>query len=129
MSEKIPTQLQNEKYGFCKVEKDKKKPFETGWQEKPYKFNDSPLKEHLDEGGNYGVIAGYGKLRIVDIDDLNLVPIFDELFKDTFSVQTPSGGRHYYIICDYDKNHVLKNRAGELRSDKMQCVGPNCEIN
>ncbi|MDO8508198.1 MAG: bifunctional DNA primase/polymerase [Nanoarchaeota archaeon] len=128
MNEKIPKQLQKEEFGFCMVELKKKKPYENQWQNKPYKFGEERLLIHLQNGGNYGVISGYGNLRILDIDDLNLVPIFDELFKDTFSVETPSGGRHYYFICDYEKNHVLRNGAGELRSNKMQCVGPNCEV-
>ena len=129
MSEKIPMQLQKEEFGFCKIIDGTKKSFEIGWQNKPYKYNNPQLLEHMQNGGNYGVVSGYGKLRILDIDDLKLVPIFDKLFGDTFSVETPSGGRHYYFISDYNKNHILKNGAGELRSSKMQCVGPNCEVN
>ena len=128
MEDKIPTQLQKEEFGFCKITSGTKKPFESGWQDKPCKHNNPQFLKHIKNGGNYGVIAGYGKLRILDIDDLKLVPIFDKLFGNTFSVETASGGRHYYFICDYDKNHVLKDGAGELRCSKMQCVGPNCEI-
>ena len=124
----IVEQLEREEFGFCKIASGTKKPFEQNWQNNPYKYNDSQLVEHIKNGGNYGVISGHGKLRILDIDDLKLVSIFDKLFGDTFSVETPSGGRHYYFICDYDKNHVLKNGAGELRCSKMQCVGPNCEV-
>ncbi len=128
MNEKIPAQLQKENFGFCKITSGTKKPFETGWQEKPYKYNDSQLVEHLKNGGNYGIISGYGNLRILDVDDIDQIAIFDKLFGDTFAVETPSGGRHYYFLSDYGKNHVLKYKVGELRCCKMQCVGPNCEL-
>lgn len=129
MEIKIPAQLKNKSFGFCKVEKQKKKPFEFQWQNKPYNYDDVKIIEYLNKDGNYGVIAGYGRLRILDIDNLNLIPLFDKLFGDTFSVKTPSGGRHYYFLSDYNKNHVLKDGGGELRCDKMQCVGPNSEVN
>ncbi|MDP3027690.1 MAG: bifunctional DNA primase/polymerase [Nanoarchaeota archaeon] len=128
MIEKIPKQLQNEKFGFCKIAVGSKKPIEPNWPDKPYKYDSKELNKYTDAGGNYGTITGYGDIRILDVDKLDLVPIFDKLFSDTFSVQTPSGGRHYYFISDYNTNHVLKDRAGELRCSKMQCVGPNCEV-
>ena len=128
MIDKIPKQLQNEKFGFCLVLKEKKAAFEMEWQKNPYKFDDEKLLNHLKVGGNYGVIAGVGNLRILDIDDKKLIEKFDKIFKDTLIVETVSGNRHYYFFSDYDENHVLANDAGEYRAKNWMVVGPGCEV-
>ena len=69
----ISKQLQNKDFRFCLIRKQSKAPFEKEWQKKGYEFNDPKLLEHLKKGGNYGVIGGYGDLRILDIDDKNKV--------------------------------------------------------
>jgi len=129
MREIDTSQLQNEEFGFCKVEKDKKKPFEPNWQKKGYKFNDMAMLNHISLGGNAGIIAGFGNLRILDIDDKKLIEHFDKVLSDTFSVETANGNRHYYIISEYDKNHVLANGAGEFRAKNMMVLIPGCEVN
>jgi len=124
----IPKQQENEEFGFCKVMKDKKKPFEPNWQKKPYKHNSPELQEHIKKGGNAGIIAGFGNLRILDIDDKKLIEHFDNVLGDTFAVETANGNRHYYIISEYDKNHVLSNGAGEFRAKNMMVLIPGCEV-
>ena len=118
----IPLQLQKEEYKFVKLKKNDKIPFEKDWQNNGYKFNDLSLIGWIDSGGNYGVIGGHGRLRILDIDDVSLVEGIAKVFK-TFSVKTGKGGRHFYFLSDYDKNHVLGNGKGELRANNYQCVG------
>lgn len=124
----IPKQLQKEEFGFCKVMKDKKKPFEPTWQKKPYKHDSPELQEHLKNGGNVGIIAGFGSVRILDIDDKKLIEHFDKVLSDTFAVETANGNRHYYIISEYDKNHILANDAGEFRAKNMMVLIPGCEV-
>ncbi len=116
----IPSQLQNPEFRFCLINKQTKIPFEKKWQNNGYKFDDSKLLQHIENGGNYGVIGGYGNLRILDkdSDDLNI-----DL--DTFCVQTGSGGKHFYFLSDYQTNHVFNNNMGELRAKNYQVVGPN----
>lgn len=128
MIKEIQKQQQKEEFRFCKVEKDKKKPFETNWQKKGYKFNEIELLNHINNGGNVGIIAGFGNLRILDIDDKKLIEHFDKVLGDTFSVETANGNRHYYIISEYDKNHVLPNGAGEFRAKNMMVLIPGCEV-
>ncbi len=71
-------------------------PIGKEWQKKGYKFNDKVLLKHLENGGNYGCIGGYGGLVIVDIDDPKLA---EELFKklNTFCIKTPGGTYHFYF--------------------------------
>lgn len=99
-----------------------KVPYEKAWQENGYKYNDIKLISHTH---NYGVIGGYGNLRIIDIDDPKLV---ESLLKkvDTFTVRTGSGGVHIYVLSDYNTNHVFKDAKGELRASNYQVVGANC---
>jgi len=121
----IPKQLQQPEFRFCKLKAKDKVPFEKDWQNKGYEYRDLKLTKHIEQGGNYGVIGGYGKLRILDIDDPKLA---EEMFKllPTFTIKTGGGGMHFYFISDYETNHVLINEKGELRAKNYQVVGASC---
>ncbi len=112
-------------YDGLKKEKDwmplGKAPFENEWQKKGYEYNDAKLLNHI-KTNNYGVIGGYGNLRIIDCDTKEFA---DEMEKDinTLTIKTGSGLKHLYIRTDYDKNHVFKEGVGELRAKNYQVVG------
>lgn len=125
----IPLPLQKLQYKFCKVQKDKKSPFEKNWNTAAYSFNDTNLLSHLSAGGNAGIIAGYGNLRILDIDDKNLIDHFDNLLGDTLCIKTANKNRHYYFLSDYDQNHVLTDGGGEFRAKNMMVLIPGCIVN
>lgn len=121
----IPKQLQKQEFRFVLLKTKEKIPFEQNWQNSGYCFKDKKLLEHISNGGNYGVIGGYGNLVIIDIDDKELA---NEISKklNTFSVRTGSGGIHFYILSDWKENKVLKNKKGEIRAKNYQVVGPSC---
>ncbi len=116
----IPNQLRKEDVRFVKLFS--KVPFEKDWQNKGYKFNDPGLLKHIEKN-NYGVIGGFGNLRIIDVDDPKLIDEFDV---ETFTVKTGGGGRHFYFISDYDTNHVFASGRGEVRAKAYQVVGAGC---
>jgi P4 family phage/plasmid primase-like protien len=118
MTIEIPKQLQNPEFRFCLIRKQSKAPYENDWANKGYEFNNPKLLEHLKNGGNYGVIGGYGKLIILDKDKTDLPIDFE-----TFTVETGSGGKHFYLISDYEQNHVFIKQFGELRAKNYQVVG------
>jgi SepF-like predicted cell division protein (DUF552 family) len=67
----IPSVLRDDRYRFVKLGKQCKTPFENVmWsnQNERLKWNDKALQEHIEQGFNYGVIAGEGNIVIVDID-------------------------------------------------------------
>jgi len=97
-----------------------KTPFESSWQTKGYDFNSIKLKEHIKEK-NIGIIGGYGRLRILDIDDKKLGEALEETM-NTFTIKTGSGGKHFYFLSDYKENKVLINDLGELRANNYQVV-------
>lgn len=128
MSKLIPKQLKQKGIGFCLIKKDSKDPSISGkgWQNNPLSFDDPKLLNHLKAKGNYGVVAGYGGIVILDADDKALA---DKLYKehDTFTVQTCGSTYHFYFSCDEKiKNKVLNGGKGELRANSYMVVGPGC---
>lgn len=120
----IPQQLRKSEFKFCLLKPRDKKPFEVEWQKRGYKFDNPRLIEHISAGGNYGVIGGYGNLRILDIDNREFAEeILNKL--NTFAVRTGSGGMHFYFLSEYSENHVLTENRGEVRANNDQVVGPH----
>ena len=120
----IPKQLQQKDFRFVLIRHKDKAPFEMQWQKiRNYPYDHKRLDLHK---GNLGIIAGYGKLVILDIDDLKLINEFDKKCK-TFSVKTGSGGRHFYFLCEesFQKSYyILGDKQGELRCTNSQVVCP-----
>lgn len=136
----IPKQLQNPTFRFVLLGKwdvvvkkqgqkplyKGKAPFEKAWQKNGYKYNDKKLLNHINKGLNYGIIGGYGKLCIVDVDTEELGKQLEQDF-DTFTVKTGGGGRHFYFIVeDKISNAVLNDEKGEIRAENYQVVCPPC---
>ncbi len=84
----IPKQLQDKTINFVLLKEKEKIPFQTNWQKKKIMYSDVELVEHLNSGGNYGVIGGGEKnLIIVDFDSEEVQnKIIDKLPK-TFTVK------------------------------------------
>ena len=108
-------------------EKSGKRAVEHGFQFHPYNADDPTLINHLDRGGNYGVLSGEG-LLFIDTDDLK---IEDLGLPKTLTVLTGSGtGNHSYYRSDIrDNGTISKNNThfGEVRARYMYVVGPNCK--
>ncbi len=119
----IPKELQKPEFRFVLIKPKLKAPFEYNWQNKNnYCFDKIPT-----HNGNLGIIAGYGGLIILDIDDKKLIEEFEKKL-NTFTVKTGGGGRHFYFICDESfgrKYYVLKDKVGELRVSNSQVVIPD----
>jgi len=120
----IAKQLQHKDFRFVLIRPKDKAPYEMQWQKiRNYPHDHKRLELH---NGNLGIIAGFGDLLILDIDDLKLIDEFDKKAK-TFSVKTGSGGRHFYFLCDekFQRSYyVLGSKQGELRCTNAQVVTP-----
>ena len=69
----IPKQLQNPEYRFLRLTNKSKAPIPgIAWKSTTLEHNNIELLNHLEQGGNYGVIGGYGNLCLLDIDDLEI---------------------------------------------------------
>ncbi len=123
----IPHQLQKDIFGFVKLRKDSKIPFELNWPDKPYSYKE--IQGWIDQGNNYGVLGGYGGLVIIDADTLELSHIVQQRLANTFTVKSSRFAYHHYFICEEIKNKItiLKKDNiphGEIRSHGSQVVGP-----
>lgn len=128
---KLPQQLQKDGFGFVRLKARTKIPFEQDWQNKPYSFAD--IQSWIDQGGNYGVQGGYGRLIVIDADTPQIAEILANKFPETLTVKTPRQGFHYYFFCDdIGKKIVLKkdttvkkdDHFGEIIAKGSQVVGP-----
>lgn len=135
----IPPQLQNREFRFIKVAKKSKRPIEKAWEETAnYQFNSVEIRQHLEQGGNYGIICGPGEIRILDCDELSRLEELGILakFPKTFSVQSRPGRVHrYYMIPELKKKIVLFDpilkdengqhlHLGEIQGPGTQIIGP-----
>jgi len=148
MSVSIPSALANPDFRFVKLRGADEKwnnghaeywkiPIEKDWTSNSnYCYNDESLLKWIDDGGNYGVLGGFGNLVIID-EDMSLLGEYMKAlsFPQTFTVSTPNGGKHYYYRVKAE--HMKKIRVvplinkdrlnlGELRGEGGQVVGPNC---
>ncbi|MEM0465126.1 MAG: AAA family ATPase [Candidatus Pacearchaeota archaeon] len=125
MAIEIPIQFRKREFRFVLLDKEAKRPIEKDWQTiSNYEFDDSKLLRHLENGGNYGILMGRGRLICFDLDNPNLVSYYDEKFKDTLIVETGSKKRHYFFFSDFKTNKRINN-VGEIRCERMQLVGAN----
>jgi len=125
----LPPQFEREEYRFCLIGPKSKSPFEQKWQaEANYSWNDDRLKLHLANGGNYGVIGGFGGLIIIDFDDKKFEEKIRPSLPPTFTVRTGSGGTHLYYQTDEPFNLKIldadKNTLADIQGKGRQCVGP-----
>ena len=125
----IPTQLKKPQFKFCLLEGDTKKPFEPLWNTKNnYPYVDPKLLNHIEQGNNYGAMGGYGRLGILDLDEMSILSDVERILPKTLTVETGSGKRHYYFLVPTGTPKIIftKNKIhyGELQSTGSQCVGP-----
>jgi len=88
-------------FKFCKVLKGDKKAFEPQWTKRGYSYDAPELQKWIAEGGNYGVMCGFGDLLVIDVDQyarLEEIGIVAAL-PPTYRVRSRSGGYHYYYFC------------------------------
>ena len=129
----IPTQLWNEEFRFLKIRKKGKEPTAdmVGWQEKNFKYNDTTLLNYLIEGGNYGIIGGFGNLILIDSDSKEIDNLCKNL-PETFTVKTGSPEeykKHYFYIADGKVKPIRLSKEkvgdlGDIRSVGQYVVAP-----
>ena len=65
------------------------------------------IKKWIEQGGNYGILGGYGDLIIIDADDEGLSQVIKEGLPNTFTVKTPLKGCHFYFYCKDIKKKII----------------------
>ena len=127
----IPKQLENNR--FLRVLHKTKRPFENGWQKKPYTYQE--IQQYFPKE-NYGIING-AELRVLDDDSpkKGLITLYYQNFPKTMRVRD-----HIYFKFDNknsskiifnhptlefnDGNGGKTNHLGELQGEGTMVVGP-----
>jgi len=126
----IPKHLQKKEFRFVLIHKGSKRPFEENWPETGnHPFNSPKLLKHLENGGNYGVVGGFGNLVIIDCDKKTIEKRVESILPKTFKVRTGRGGAHYYYICKDFKapirlTETVAGDVGDVQWKGKQVVGP-----
>lgn len=125
---KLPSRLRKEGISFVLIKPKDKRPFEKEWTQKPYSHNDKKLLDHIESGGNYGVIGGYSNLFIIDFDDVEIQKKIAPLLPKTFSIKTGGGGLHlYYFSKTTPKSYKIKDSEKtliDIQGEGKMVVGP-----
>lgn len=133
----IPPQLHNKQFRFLLLRHNGKEAIEKDWQNTHnYQFDDPKLLDHLANGGNYGIIGGYGNLVLLDADSPEVTRVGEEKLPSTFTVKTGSPEsykKHYYFITEKKltpiRLHLKGDKPGskgDVRSTGQYVVAPNC---
>lgn len=115
---------------FIRVARHEKHPIDKNWQSPgSLRFpHDSELKEHIKQGGNYGIVGGRG-LIIIDVDDPEFYEELSPVLPPTLEVTSPGSNLpHLYYASDLDSPIRLRDKNGENLGDIQgagkQVLGP-----
>ena len=123
---KIPQQLQDPNIRFLRVQAKSKKPIDK-WKEgedslkNHLSYDDPKSVEHINHGGNVGVLGGYGNLLLIDCDVQSLEDLIRAKLPITLTEKSAKGVHFFFICRDYngfqslDRNEI---HFGEVRADK-----------
>jgi len=131
----IPNQLHHPEFRFLLLQKREKKPLPqmVGWQKDNVPFDNPVLEYHMNGGGNYAIIGGYGNLIIIDSDSSEITEIAEKL-PATFTVKTGSPEeykKHFFYITNTPMKPIRLSKEkigdlGDVRSVGQYVVGPTC---
>jgi len=124
----IPKQLQQKGINFVLVEKQGKKPFQLEWQKKKIEFDNQELLDHINNGGNYGVMGGGEKnIIIIDFDNEELQDKIIPLLPKTFTVKTGTNKFHKYFTTDSPECFKIFNEnmdtLADIQGEGKQVIG------
>ena len=129
----IPKQLQNRSFRFLLLRPKDKKPLPqmADWQNKNCEFDNPVLQYHINGGGNYGIIGGYGNLILIDADSEEITKICENM-PETFTVKTGSPEhykKHFFYIADKPIKPIRLSKEklgdlGDVRSVGQYVVAP-----
>jgi len=125
MSNPIPEQFWNPEFRFIRAKPESKEPFGPSWKDNMLSYDDPVLHNWVNNNqGNVAIVAGYGRLRIVDCDG-GKIP--DSLASIRTTVQkTPKKGFHVFFLSDDDENFDDKFEKLEYRAlDRYALIAPS----
>jgi len=125
----IPNKLRIDGIKFVLIASRDKRPFQKDWTNKNISWNSEELNNHLNNGGNYGVIGGGDKkLLIVDFDNEEVQREVIKKLPKTFTIKTGSGLLHKYLFSNNPDSFKIfdekLNTLADVQGEGKQVVGP-----
>jgi Bifunctional DNA primase/polymerase, N-terminal/CHC2 zinc finger len=98
-----------------------------------YSYYEPKLKQHISEGGNYGVVGGFGNLIILDFDKEEYQNSIVPTLPETFTVKTAGKGLyHCYFEADntqaFKVMNLEKDTIIDVQGTSTQVVGPGSKL-
>ncbi len=135
----IPKQLQNPDFRFVLIPRGEKIPSGKAalkWSTTGnYRYDDPRFIKHIEDGGNYGAVGGFGDLVILDSDTpeldkaLSILPDTFTVRSGSWSEENPWKHHRYFIVKGFGKKIPLpkdggKESWGDIQAQGAQCVAP-----
>ena len=93
---KIPEVLRKNEFRFAKIKEGEKIPFEKNWStSNNYRWDDEELQEHIENGGNVGLVGGFGDVIILDVDDYDVQVAVEKKLPETLEILSGSGNVNF----------------------------------
>jgi len=93
-----------------------------------YSLEDDDLINHYRNGGNLGlVLDDSDDLLVLDSDSIKFRNYVEDMLPETLTVESGSGGNHFYFRSEFSDNRVLTDSGkelGSIRTDNWMVVLP-----
>jgi len=127
----VPEQLRNDAFRFVKLRRTDKRPVSgESWKDNIGTWQDAVI--WLAQEFNVGVVGGYGRLQLLDIDksgvEQGMADKVLALTGATLATATPGSGVHLYFLSDFKGNKNFGMDIGEWRGDNLYCVIAGCKL-
>jgi len=133
---RLDPDLETPDYRFTRIETRKKKSVDEHYWRFAFRHDDEDFRLALRSGMNYGVVMGWGRLFVIDVEDADLLRLVEERLPDTKGVLTPGkeGCQFYFKHTNEENIEVVRNfllvdhdgqKLGHIFARNCQVVGPN----
>ena len=111
---KIPEVLRKNEFRFAKIKEGEKIPFEKNWStSNNYRWDDEELQEHIENGGNVGLVGGFGDVIILDVDDYDVQVAVEKKLPETLEILSGSGNVNFVFRCKDDVGVIKSEEEGK----------------
>jgi len=107
---------------YTKIGKHGKKPHETGWNKKKNLLTPEEAKEHIEEGGNFGIALGKefdGRIFVTfDIEKSDVIDYYTKSIIDSHAIlkwKTPHGGMNRLVAVSPETYELIDSFSTKIK--------------
>ena len=110
---KIPEVLRKNEFRFAKIKEGEKILRENWSTSNNYRWDDEELQEHIENGGNVGLVGGFGDVIILDVDDYDVQVAVEKKLPETLEILSGSGNVNFVFRCKDDVGVIKSEEEGK----------------